>query len=73
MMMIGTDAGSCYIGMKCTHATSLGTFKRRLDEHHPALLLHFASLALLYKTLDLLTYFGKTFLLGPFQCYVDVL
>jgi len=37
------------------YTTSLGTFKRWLDEHHPALLQHFASLALLYKTLDLLT------------------
>jgi len=60
MMMISTDAGSCYVGMKCTHATSLGTFKQWLDEHHPALLRHFASLALLYKTLDLLTYLGTT-------------
>jgi len=37
------------------YTTSLGTFKRRLDEHHPALLQRFASLALLYKTLNLLT------------------
>jgi len=27
-----------------------------VDEHHPALLWHFASLAVLYKTVDLLTY-----------------
>jgi len=73
MMMISMDAGSCYVGMKCTHATSLGTFKRQLDEHQPALLQHFMSLVLLYKTLDLLTYLGITFLLGPFRftqiCY----
>jgi len=50
-----SDADSCYIGMKCTDTTSLGTFKWRLDEHHPALLWHFASLVLIYKTLDLLT------------------
>jgi len=40
--------------------TSLGTFKWLLDEHHPALLWHFESLALLYKILDLLTYLGTT-------------
>jgi len=55
-MMISMDAGSCYVRMKCTHATSLHTFKWRLDQHHPVLLRHFVSLALLYKTLDLLTY-----------------
>jgi len=42
----------CIIRM---HST-LGTFKRRLDEHHPVLLQRFVSLALLYKTTDLLTY-----------------
>jgi len=75
MMMISTDAGSCYIETKCTHATSLGTFKRRLDEHHPALLRHFASLVLLYKTLDLLTYLRTAFYSvhsGVMQiCYSD--
>jgi len=40
---------------------SLGTFKWQLDEHHPALLRHFASLALLYKALDLLTYLRTMF------------
>jgi len=44
-----------------------------LDEHHPVLLRHFASLLLLYKTVDLLTYLETTFLLGPFQCYADLL
>jgi len=53
--------------------TSPGTFKRQLDEHQSALLQHFASLALLYKTLDLLTYLGTMFLLGTFQCYADLL
>jgi len=49
-----------------------GSEKRRIDEHHPALLRHFASLVLLYKTLDLLAYLGM-FLLGPFKCYADLL
>jgi len=73
MMMLSMDAGSCYVGMKCTHAMSLNTFKRRLVEHHPVLLLCFVSLELLYKTLDLLTCLGTTFLLGPFRCYADLL
>jgi len=34
---------------------SLGAFKRWLDEHHLALLRLFVSLALLYKTPDLLS------------------
>jgi len=46
---------------------------QRLDEHHPALLRHFASLVLLYKTLDSLTYLGSTFLLSSFWCYADLL
>jgi len=45
----------------------------RLDEHHAALLRCFASLALLYKTLDLLTYLGTMFSLGPFRCYADLI
>jgi len=49
-----------------------GSEKRQVDERHPVLLRHFASLVLLYKTLDLLTYLGM-FLLGPFQCYTDLL
>jgi len=38
MMMIGTDAGSCCVGMKCPHTTSLGTFKPWLDKHYAAFL-----------------------------------
>jgi len=52
-MMTSTDTGSCYVGMKCTHATSLSTFKRWLEEHHPVLLCCFENLALSYETLDL--------------------
>jgi len=54
-LMLSTDTGSYYVRIKCTYATSLGTFKRQFDEHHLTLLWHFASLPLLYNTLDLLT------------------
>jgi len=50
--MTSTDAGTCYVGVKCTCGTSLGIFKQQLDEHL-ALLPCFTSLPLLYKTLDL--------------------
>jgi len=59
--------------MHLFYTTSLGTFKWRLDEHHLALLQHFVSLVLLYKTRDLLTYLGTMFLLDPFWCYADML
>jgi len=43
------------------------------DEHHPVLLQRFASLVLLYKTLDLLTYLLRVnVLLGPFWCYAHL-
>jgi len=41
--------------------------------NHLALLRHFAILALLYKTLDLLTYLRTMFLLSSLWCYADLL
>jgi len=54
----------------CVICTCLFTdAKWWLDEGHSALLRRFASLALLYKTLDLLTYLGTAFLLSePARC-----
>jgi len=57
MMIINMDTGSHYVGMRCTtHATSLDTFKQRLDKHHPAPLQSFASLAVIHDS-------GLTYLL----------
>jgi len=51
------------------HATKLGTFKQRLDEHHLALLRCFA---VWHCYTTGLTYL-RTFLLSPCGCYADLL